>query len=189
MKLQIKIQKIICILALISGALCFIFAIGITTDIYNLYLTSALKDFDGMEIFNEIQPFNSQLVKVSILMILVAVLLFITNTNKRRNYYISNYVVTALVAATNIIASLWAIKNINIFKIKFKTETDFKKYFDIYNTNKKILVNVKYTESTFYFDISQATFIISIIISIILVGNLIWKTILMNKEKRLLANK
>ena len=57
-------------------------------------------------LFLDIQGFNDALMYCGIIIILLAVCLYITACNKRRNYYITNYVATGVCAGGNIIISL-----------------------------------------------------------------------------------
>lgn len=184
MKLQMKFEKIISFVVLISSSICFIFALGITTDIYNLMF---LKDFgvDGYELYFNIQPFNRRLVVLSILMIVLAVTLFITRVHDRRKYYISNYINILLLFIINVVISIWAITKLNFYKQYFLENTDFEGWKFVTT----IISNVKYAESTFWLDISIITYYISIVSSILLVGNLIWKIVIIRYENNLLSGK
>ena len=67
----------------------FIFSLGLTTDIYHLYLAKSFDALSGVKLsgtglFKEIQPFNTSFVDACIAMIIVAVFLFVTKTNSRR---------------------------------------------------------------------------------------------------------
>ena len=90
-KKQVAFQKIVCFAALIAGALFFVYSLGIMTDLYDtLYsmipnpnnLDSA--KVSGARIYYDMQPFNRTLLRASIGMIVLACLLFITNTHSRR---------------------------------------------------------------------------------------------------------
>ena len=102
-KKQMKLQRIICILALAACVVMFLYSLGLMTDLYSmLYKTipdpedpSSAK-VQGAFIYYDMQSFNSMLLKVSIGMILLSCALFITNTHSRRRYYIGNYISTGL---------------------------------------------------------------------------------------------
>jgi hypothetical protein len=182
MKRQIKVQKIVCYIILFSCAIAFVFALGLATNIYNLMFAG---DFDikGYKIFEDIQPFNRELIVRCILMIVLVVFLFITRSHLRRRYYISNYVVTTFSALINVFISIWAISNILDFKQRFLTEVDFEGWLFI----REIMVDFPYTESTLWLDLNIIIFSLVIFASLLLIGNLIWKIMLMKFEDKLLA--
>ena len=108
-KKQVAFQKIVCFAALIAGALFFIYSLGIMTDLYDtLYsmipnpnkLDSA--KVSGARIYYDMQPFNRTLLRASIGMIVLACLLFITNTHSRRKYYTGNAAATFITAAAEL---------------------------------------------------------------------------------------
>ena len=102
-KKQMTAQKILCLAAIIVSAIFFLYSLGIMTDLYDsLYDTMRnpndlnQTDVSGSIIYYAMQAFNRQLLMLSIGQILLAALLFITNTHSRRRYYIGNYVSTGL---------------------------------------------------------------------------------------------
>ena len=104
-KKQLTVQKILCLAAIIVSAVVFLYALGIMTDLYDaLYDTMRnpndvfQTDVPGSIVYYNMQDFNNYFLKYSIGLILLAVLLFITNTHVRRKYYIGNYVATGLFA-------------------------------------------------------------------------------------------
>ena len=167
---------------LLTSGIHFIFSLGISTNISNL-IYAKIYDIDGAEIFDEIQPFNRQLVLISIIMILLSVFLFITKTNNRRKYYISNYISIGLSAIFNISSSIWGLRNIFTFRNRFLTEVDFDTWFQFHESDPLF----PYSDSTFFLDITIATNILVILVSIILLGNLMWKIKLMKYENLLLG--
>ncbi|MDD3999462.1 MAG: hypothetical protein PHX62_01025 [Bacilli bacterium] len=182
MKLQLKFQKIVCYLVLVVCALAFVFSLGLVTDIYNL-MPAVDWGIQGNEIFLDIQPFNRNQVNLVILMIIAAVFLFITRTNVRRKYYTSNYIATLMVVLINIAVSIWAIINVLEFKQRFLTEVDFPAWLAI----RDIISDFPYTESTLWLDFNIITFILVILATLALLGNLIWKIMLMKYEDKLLS--
>ena len=186
-KKQMKIQKIVCFLVLAASIVVFLYSLGIMTDLYDsLYYTIPNKDnldrsrVDGARVYYDMQPFNQQFLHFSILLILCAVVLFLTNTNTRRRYYLSNIFAVVLNAAFNIYVAVWAHAQILAFKAQF-LQVDFealKKFADRQHT--------LYTESTFWFDIHVAVFAFAIIANVLLIANMIWKFQLMKEEKQLI---
>ena len=182
-----KIQKIVCFLVLAASVVVFLYSLGIMTDLYDsLYYTIPNKDnldrsrVDGARVYYDMQPFNQQFLKFGIILILCAVLLFLTNTNTRRRYYVSNIVAVVINAALNIYVAIWAHSQIVVFKEQF-LQIDFealKKFAERQHT--------LYTESTFWFDIHTAVFAFAIIVNILLIANMVWKFQLMKEEKQLI---
>lgn len=181
MRKQVKIEKIICFIMLAASVACFIFALGLTTDIYNLLF---VEDFDveGYELYYDIQPFNKNLVQMCIISIVLSVFLFITKTHSRRKYYISNYIIIGVIFVFNIVLAVWGISQISYYKEWFLTNVDFEGW-EFVTT---IIGNIKYTESTFWLDASTVTLVLLIIVSVIMVLNLTWKIMLMKYEDNIL---
>ena len=186
-KKQMKIQKIVCFLVLAASVVVFLYSLGIMTDLYDsLYYTIPNKDnldrsrVDGARVYYDMQPFNQQFLHFGIGLILCAVLLFLTNTNTRRRYYVSNIIAVVINAAVNVYVAVWAHAQILAFKAQF-LQVDFealKKFADRQHT--------LYTESTFWFDVHVAVFAFAIIVNVILIANMIWKFQLMKEEKQLI---
>ena len=106
-KKQLTWQKILCFAALAACGILFLYALGLSTDLFDglfyalpeeAKLATAKVNVPGAEVYYEIQPFNRQLLNNSILLLLAGCLLFITNTHSRRRYYISNAVSTFVFA-------------------------------------------------------------------------------------------
>lgn len=187
-KKQLKLQKVICLLTIIASAVVFLYALGIMTDLYDsLYSTMrnsadlSKTSVNGSYLYYEMQDFNSQFLKISIGLILLSCLLFITNTHSRRRYYIGNYVAVCLNVVAHIATAVWASSCIEHYKAKFLL-IDFealKAHAELWKT--------LYTESTFWFDVHYLVFAITIIVSILLVLNTIWKVKLMKEEAQLIG--
>ena len=180
-------QKVLCLLALITGGVVFFYSLGIMTDLFDsLYSTMRSKDLTqttvpGSYLYYEMQGFNQTFVKLAIGLILVAVLLFITNTNARRKYYVGNYFAIALNAIYGIGFTVWAHVQIEFYKAKF-LQIDFvalKEHAETWDT--------LYTESTFWFDLHYALFGIVLLMEALLVFNLFWKRSLMKGEASLIG--
>ena len=94
-KAQLTCQKILCFAALMVCGLMFLYSLGMSTDLYDglfysLPEESKIEDvkIPGSEIYYLIQPFNRQLLNASIMLLMLACLLFITSTHSRRRYYV-----------------------------------------------------------------------------------------------------
>lgn len=186
-KKQMLLQKILCLLTVITGAITFLYSLGIMTDLYDTLFTTmpysdhTKSDVAGSIIYYDMQGFNSMLVKASIGFILAGAILFITCTNTRRRYYISNYIAIAINVIYGLVFTCWAHININAFRAQY-LKVDFealKAYTEMWNT--------KYSDSTFWFDIHYAVFGLVIVIVGLHVFNLILKVKLMKEEAGLVA--
>ena len=182
-KKQMKIQRILCILSVIAGALVFAYSLGILTDLYDMLypITDGKTDID-VSLYYDMQSFVHRLEIIGIGLILVSCTLFITNTQSRRKYYISNYISIFLVFGCNVAAAVWAHTNLIPYRLRF-TDLDF-------NAIEAFHVDAGTpdlaTRSTFWFDLHWAVFIFALLIATLLIVNLFWKVSLMKNERRLL---
>lgn len=187
-KKQLTFQKFACLLAIIAAAVCFVYSLGIMTDIYDSMYTTMRDPNDltntkvqGSIIYYDMQPFNTTFVNVSIGLILLACLLFLTNTQVRRKYYIGNYVAVALYSAATLAVTIWSHIQISAFKVQFLTTIDFEaleEYAEKWGT--------LYTESTFWLDLHYFVGGLAIVSVIALIGNAIWKVKMMRGEQALI---
>ncbi|MBR6966749.1 MAG: hypothetical protein IKH81_06670 [Clostridia bacterium] len=189
-KKQMKLQKILCLALLGVCALIFVYSLGIMTDLYDaLYSTiRSANNLDrstvtGSRVYYDMQDFNKQFLVLSIGMILLCVILFLTNTQSRRKYYIGNYCSIALVSAGGIAFTVWAHGQIEAYKAQF-LQINFEELAE-HAAKRKTL----YTESTFWFDIHYLVFGLLVIGIILLIANAIWKRKLMKEEQALIAGK
>ena len=182
MKKQMIFQKLVCLIALLAAAIAFFFSLGLLTDIYKLMFAVGVR---GSELFKQMQPFNRQLVIRCIAMILLAVLLYVTRTQLRRRYYISNYVAIGGTVILNVLFSSLSIARILEYKRSFLTEVDFEAWLAL----RVSIPDFPYTESTLWLDLNIAMQSLVIAASLLLVINLLWKTKLMKFEDKLLSGK
>lgn len=185
-KKQMTAQKFLCLAAIIASAIFFLYALGIMTDLYDsLYDTMrnpndlTQTDVSGSIIYYAMQAFNRQLLILSIGQILLAALLFITNTHSRRRYYIGNFAATGLFTAFAVYNTVYAHVNIEEAKRQF-LQVDFaalKEHAEMWGT--------LYTESTFWFDLHYAVFGLLLAVCALLAANAVWKVRLMKDEASL----
>ncbi|MCR4763720.1 MAG: hypothetical protein K5696_09330 [Lachnospiraceae bacterium] len=186
-KKQMKLQKVFCLISILSGAFMFVYALGIMTDLYDTLYSTMRNPYDltqtsvpGSFVYYEMQGFNRTFLYLSIALILAACLLFITNTHVRRRYYIGNYIAVCLYSALSLITVIWAHFQILYYKSQF-LKVDFaalKEHSELRSTY--------YTESTFWLDIHYLIFVIVLVAVALQIYNLVWKTNLMKEEARLL---
>ena len=186
-KKQLTVQKVLCLAAIVVSVVLFLYSLGIMTDLYdalydtmrnpnNLYQT----DVPGSIVYYNMQEFNQYFLIYSIGLILLACLLFVTNTHSRRKYYIGNYVSIGLFAAASVYITIFGHSYIEIFKAQF-LQVDFaalKEHAEMWGT--------LYTESTFWFDIHYAVFGLMLLVSVLLIANAVWKVLLMKEESKLI---
>lgn len=187
-KKQVSLQKILCFIAIGVSAAVFIYSLGIITDLYDTLYSTMRNPNDLMQtnvpgsfVYYEMQGFNQSFLMYGIGMILLALLLFITNTHIRRRYYIGNYVASGLWAAAGIGGAVWAHGQIEYFKAKF-LQVDFaalKQHAEVFKS--------AYTESTFWFDVHYFIFALVILVAVLLIANVCWKISLMKQEAALLS--
>ncbi len=190
-KKQMGLQKIACLLALISAAIWFIYCLGMITDIYDAFYYTMQDPDDlsntlvyGSSLYYEMQPFNKAFLTVSIALILLACLLYVTNTQIRRRYYIGNYVAVGLYSVATLGTVVWSHVFIDTFTTWFKVVTDF----DALKEWSQMLSSIKYTESTFLLDLHYGVAAFAVLSVVVLVGSTIWKVSLMRQEQELLEN-
>ena len=188
-KTQMKLQKILCLLAIAASALVFIYSLGIMTDLYDSLYGTMTDPSDltkttvpGSIIYYDMQGFNNTFMKAGLGLILLSCLLFVTNTHSRRKYYVGNYVAIALQTAANLAVALWAHGQIVLFRAQF-LEIDFEALAKHAKRWKTL-----YTESTFWFDAHYAVFGVLLMVTVLLAANALWKASLMKQERALIEN-
>lgn len=184
---QMIAQKVLCFAAIAAGAVVFLYALGLMTDLYDgLYYTmmdpSNPKDtwVQGSWIYYDMQPFNRQLLSASIGMLLLACVLFVTGTHSRRRYYIGNAVSTFAYAAAGAGLSAWSHTQIEAYKAQF-LEINFEEL-EFFAE----MMDTPYIDSTFWFDAHYAVMALVLAVSALLVANFLLKRALMREEKRLI---
>lgn len=187
-KKQMVFQKAACLLGVIAAAVSFIYSLGIITDIYDSLYSTMMNPNDltqtfvpGSIIYYDMQAFNKQFLYLSIGLILLACILFLTNTHSRRKYYVGNFVATGLYCAASVAVAVWSHIEISAFKVQYLTTVDFealKKFAEMWNST--------YTESTFLLDAHYAVGGLSLLAVVVLVLNAVWKIYLMRGEDKLI---
>lgn len=187
-KRQMKLQKILCLLALFASALVFIYSLGLMTDLYDSLYGTMTDPNDltkttvpGSIIYYDMQGFNNTFMKAGLGLILLSCLLFITNTHSRRKYYVGNFVSIALQAAANVAVAVWAHTQLQLYRAQVLA-VDFEALAKHAKRWKTL-----YTQSTFWFDVHYGVFAILLVVTVLLVANAFWKQSLMKQERVLIA--
>ena len=186
-KKQMSLQRIVCLLSIIASAVVFIYSLGMMTDLFDM-LYNMIPDPEDLEtarvagarIYYDMQGFNRTLLRGSIGLILLSCVLYLTNTHVRRKYYVGNYVATGLNVAANCFVAFWAHGQIAYYKDWYLNNVDFAQL------ERRLSRVGTYTDSTFWFDIHIAVLALTLIVSLLLILNVIWKIKVMGDEKRLL---
>ena len=180
-KPQMKFQKILFIALLILSGVVFVYSLGIMTDLYGLYQTQALGGVTGSQIFYDMQPYNHNMILISIGLILISCLPFVFASNTRRKYYQGNVVASYVQAAAFILAAVYIIINSAKFRSQFLNTVDF----DMYQLMSETM-NFMYTESTFFFDFGFVVAVLLIAGAAAVLYNLNWKNKLVKQEDAIL---
>ena len=188
-KKQLVFQKFACLFAVVAAAVSFIYSLGIITDIYDSLYRTMMDPNDltqtfvpGSIIYYDMQAFNKSFTNVSIVLILLACLLFLTNTNIRRKYYIGNYVSIALYSVATLGVAVWSHLQIEAFKVQYLTTVDFealKAFSEMWGST--------YIESTFMLDLHYAVLAMAVLSVAALIVSAVWKVQLMKAEDALIA--
>lgn len=185
---QLKFQKFICLVAIILAAVFFIYSLGVITDIHDA-LRSTMRNkndytktkVEGSIIYYDMQPFNRDFTNYSVGLILLACLLFVTNTQIRRKYYIGNYVATLLYSGATIAMTVWMHNNLAAFAEQYRTTVNLeqlREYADTWGT--------LYLDNTNLLDLHYYVGGLAILVVAALIGNMIWKIVLMRSENILI---
>lgn len=196
MKTQMRFQKILMLVTLVIAALCFVYSLAfVSGGMGNVQYYTPLEGdkivdkINATEFMNYSQHFVTQMVILAIVFIVLTLLLFFTGCNKRRNYYITNYIVIGVVALFALAFAIYAFVGISKTMDLFYNDIAWDagtngglNYADQYNKNYPIW------KSPINFVLGIILFVIVLVDIVALVLNLIWKIKLMKGEKALLEN-
>lgn len=189
-KKQLGFQRIVCMFAVVAAVVWFVYSLGMITDIHDA-LRFTMRDANnpqntkvaGSILYYDMQPFNRSFLYVSIGMILLSCLLYLTNTHCRRKYYIGNYVATALYCVASIATAVWSHIEISAFKWQFVNTVDFAAL----KEQSEMFSNIMYTESTLLLDLHLVAVALAVLAAIGLAVNAFWKVSVMRGEDALIA--
>lgn len=181
-----RFQKILMLVSLIVAALSFVYALsfcsGTVYQYGTLYLpNSGTEAVEGAEdLFFASQDYNDTLITLSIIFIVVAVLNYIAASQKRRKYYITNYVSIILTAVYAVVFAILLLVFVSDTYSLF-TAIDKEAAEEAYSL---FYGDFKYSISNFILGYIMAA--LMIVNAVVLVLNLVWKIKLMQGEKKLL---
>ena len=195
MKTQMRFQKILTLVSLIIAALTFVYAISFFTGSLNelSYYTSVKSGSDPINcdgVYTAAQDANNIMFALSIVFIVAVCFLYITACNKRRKYYITNYIAIIAVAVFALVFAIVSIALISSVLTQFQNDIDWEAYKELHalTTSAGNKLNPHYSDSTTMFALGYVVFVVVIVDAVALVLNLIWKIKLMKGEKKLLEN-
>ncbi len=189
-KRQMTLQRVVCILALIASALLFVYSLGLMTDLYDALYSTMMNPNDftetevtGSIILYDMQPFNRLLLRLSIGMLLLSALLFITNTHSRRRYYLANYVMSVVYSSCAIALAIWSHLQLEAFKLQYQAisfeELEF--HAELWETP-YIGPN-----DTFWFDAHYAVCAFFLLAALLMLVNMFYKVYVMHAESLLIG--
>lgn len=201
-----KFQKAVALISLIMAAVCCVYALIFMTDLADMaYYTTAqngVEAFEGVDdLYNFANGINGTLLVMAIVFLLISITLYITASNSRRNYYVTNYVSIIATAAFAVVVAAFGIAIISVCVTKYAA-LDHDKYLQLHNTwrdaNRVEQISPTspgegWSRRYPYYTDSPAMFIIGYVLNVLVLGvaalnilNLIWKIKLMKGEKALL---
>lgn len=198
-----RFQKILTLVTLITAALSIVLALLYCSGVMEAsmyYTTEYTEEEFGVNpikadaLFRYVQGANNLLVIFSIVFLLGVVLLYIMNCNKRRNYYITNYVAIGIFAAIAVVmAIIWIA--VAASTISYAGRIDFTLWKELVDETAFDTNGVEYLANPQHYSESLATPILGIVMALLVLAevgawgyNLLWKIKLMKGEKALIEN-
>lgn len=179
---QMKLQKAAVVTALIITSLVFVYALGFASDMYSLsfHADSSSKTFyvEGAELYYGVQPFNMQLLREALILMILCIGLFATLTHRRRLYYASNYISSCLFAAFAVYVGIFNLVNVLFIK-QLYLQLDFERIREITE-----MLRMRFVQSTFMLDCGIVLSGLLFFVAAALLLNLWWKAARMRQERR-----
>lgn len=193
-KKQMTFQRVICMAVLVACALIFVYSLGLMTDLQCIYDKNIIRDpsdldasrVDGARIYYDMQAFNKQLTDVSVVMLLISLLLFITCCHSRRKYYAGNYFAICACSVSNVAGAIWTFMGVSKYHEQFKTQLDVD---GLVAYLEKQNASGLFSGTEFWFDIGYVICAILLVVTVLLLANLVLKIIVMKEEKRLIGSR
>ena len=186
MKTQMRFQKTLCLLTLIMSAITIVYAFAFITggmatvgDIFD-YRNDY---FNAANVYNYGQYVNYVILILGIVFLRLVALLHIFACQKRRNYYITNYIAIGVSALYMIVFAIIAMVLVGQTQAMFVSEVDWETFYG----GSIILDRFAHTgNSQVMFYIGYVVYFLVILNALALGYNLLWKIKLMKGEKALL---
>lgn len=194
MKTQMKFQKILTLITLIVAALAVVLALSFSSGVFTAAKQYSWKmadedPFGADAIYVYANQINNTLLIMAIVLLVTTVLLYLMGCNKRRKYYITNYIAIGIFAVYalvfGIILLVFCANCITLYN-----QIDF----EAWKAHESILdPETGYPKYTQYYNDNCATVYLGIVLFVVLLVNiaawalnLVWKIKLMKGEKALL---
>ena len=188
MKTQMRFQKILTLVSLIIAAFSVVYALIFCSDIM-LQISAILDEVPAtagaQTLFDKSQAFSDLFLVLGIILIVAVVLLYITACQKRRKYYVTNYVAIGVVLAYQLVYIILLVVNLVDVQSAFNA-LDFEMCKNAYAITLDSLG--KWSESSWMISLGYAYVAILGVNMVALVLNLVWKIKLMKGEKKLLES-
>lgn len=186
MKTQMRFQKTLCLLTLIMSAITIVYAFGFITggmatvgDIFD-YRNNY---FNAANVFNFGQQVNDIILNLGIVFLCLVALMYIFACQKRRNYYITNYIAIGVSALYMVVFAVVGIILVVQTQVMFISEVDWETF---YGGNISLDRFAHTGDSQVMFYIGYVVYFLVILNALALGYNLLWKIKLMKGEKALL---
>ncbi len=175
------------IVTVIIGALGVVFALVFCSGAFNQLCRLSGKRIDGLKDFiNTVQSTNDTLFTIGIIDVVIGILPIIAACQKRRKYYITNYIAVGIVVVYQIVFAILVIVFVSNVMQAYNS-VDLVSAAASYKT---LGLNVQYGEfstkpwtSTFGYVLVALT----LVDAVLLVLNVVWKVLLMKGEAKLLS--
>lgn len=189
MKTQMRFQKILMIVTLIIGALGVVFALAFCSGGFNQLCLLDGEDIDGLEDFiKTVQSANDTLFILGVVYVVVCVLPLIAACQKRRNYYITNYIAIGIVVVFQIVFSVVVLITVLNVLQSFNA-VDLAECQSTWEFLDNSVEFGKFNSDPWTPKVGYALVAISLVDAVLLVLNAVWKFLLMRGEKKLLQGK
>lgn len=186
MKTQMRFQKTLCLLTLIMSAITIVYAFAFITggmatvgDIFD-YRNDY---FNAANVFNFGQQVNDIILNLGIVFLCLVALMYIFACQKRRNYYITNYIAIGVSALYMVVFAVVGIILVVQTQVMFISEVDWETF---YGGNISLDRFAHTGDSQVMFYIGYVVYFLVILNALALGYNLLWKIKLMKGEKALL---
>ena len=143
--------------------------------------------YGANDLFNTSQAFSDLFLILGIILVVAAVLLYITACQKRRKYYVTNYVAIGIIVVYQVVyAILLLVKLIDVQGVYDAVNLENCKYW--YEDSFLEPSYGKWDTNTWTISLGYVMAGLVLANMIVLVLNLVWKIKLMQGEKKLLQN-
>ena len=187
-----RFQKILVIVSLVIAAICLVHAWVFCSGTFaqlTRYKDDAGFGFDvdkANNIYNLSQNFSNLFQILGILFILAAVLMLVMGCQSRRKYYITNYVAIGIFVVYSLVFAILLIINLTTISSAL-ADFELEAFGEYYTSLHMDTSWGKFSSSSWTISLGYALVALVLVTAIINALNLVWKILLMQGEKKLLA--